>query len=178
MCSCRCTQLLIVCAMQGLLIRWLNMAEIELARGDARDVQHYFQQFSAAACGTLWCLNQQTVASSEVPGHAAPPAWLQAEDIIISQNPLTHENRESGVYSLVPTAANVSVHVLEGSGKKLSTGLLQMAPSSCIMLGPDCHDAKFEGLQLKGVYLLGSAEVRICSQGIHCLSSNPICRTL
>ena len=126
---------------------------------DASDVQDLFSKLRAAASGTRWTLNCRTVSPSKVPGHTAPPAWLQAEDISVSKKPLSHKNIESGLYSLVPPAANATVHVLKGSDKKLSSGVLQLAPSSCIVLGPDCHNADFEDIEFKGAPLLGVAVV-------------------
>ena len=125
----------------------------------ASDVQDLFYKLSSAASGTQWTLNRQTVAQSEVAGHAAPPAWLQAEHISVSKKPLSVQTRSKGLYLLVPPAAITTVHVLKGSGKKLSSGVLQLAPSSCIVLGPDCHNADFEDIEFKGAPLLGVAVV-------------------
>ena len=85
--------------------------------------------------------------------------WLQAEHIAISQNPVTTENFRSGLYSLVLPAANITVHEFKGSSKKLSSGELQLAPSSCIVLGPDCRNAEFEDIEFKGVRLRRSIEL-------------------
>ena len=61
-----------------------------------------------------------------------------------------------GLYTLVPPASNDSVYILKESGKKVSSGELQLAPSSCLVLGPDCHNAEFQGTEFKGVHMLGN----------------------
>lgn len=94
--------------------------------------------------------------------YAAQPTWLQAQHITVSRRPLTLDNHENcGLYSLAPPAANVAVHTLSGSQKTLSSGVLQLAPSSSIVLGPDCRDAHFENLKLQGKYLFFSQAICI-----------------
>ena len=122
----------------------------------ASDVQDFFYKLSKAVNGTALNLHQQIVTSSQVPGHAAPPAWLQAEHISVSKKPLSVQTRSKGLYLLVPPAAIATVHVLKGSCKKLSSEVLQLPPFSRIVLGPDCHNAEFEGVEFKGALLLRS----------------------
>lgn len=78
------------------------------------------------------------------------------EDISVSQKPLSVENRNSGLYSLVPPAANATVHVMKGFGKKFSSRELHLAPSSCLVLGPDCRNVDIQDVEFKGAQLLGS----------------------
>ena len=125
----------------------------------ASDIQNLFQQLSKSVAGTAWNLRQKTVTASKGSGHAALPTWLRAEHIAVSEKPLTKENLDRGLYSLVPLSANVPVHMLKGTGKKLTSGVLQLAPSSCIVLGPDCHDVAFEDIEIKGAQLLGYSVV-------------------
>ena len=125
----------------------------------ASDIQNLFRQLSEAVGGTAWNLRQKTVTVSKGSGHAALPTWLRAERIAVSKEPLTVENCDRGLYSLVPLSANVPVHMLKGNRKKLTSGVLQLAPSSCIVLGPDCHDVAFEDIEIKGAQLLGYSVV-------------------